>query len=145
MRWLHYPLSASLTRPLVAQSGSSPIRIRRRPNRQFCSRNGQLFGTDLGLGLEPVGRNLEPCESECGRNFSGRDPKRARVSEECWKKPDLPKRLTFSPFFPKIDGNDGGRPKFVGATSAWRQIDGPIPGAHSRRMLRFWKIRGWGL
>jgi len=59
---------------MEAPSGSSPIWIRERPNRRFWSRSGQLFGTDFGLGLEPAGRNLEPHESECGRNFSGPYP-----------------------------------------------------------------------
>ena len=61
---------------MEAQSGSSPIRIRGRPNRRFWTRSAQLFGTDFGLGLEPAGRNLEPHESECGRNFSGPDPEK---------------------------------------------------------------------
>ena len=136
---------ACLHRASVRVARRPGSRIPGRRNRRFWSRSRHCFGPDFAFGWEPVGRNLEPCESECGRNFSGRDPETGRVSEVCWKKTDLPKMWTFSPFFLKIDGNDGGRPKFGGPLSAWRQIDGPIPGACSRRMLRFWKIRGVGV
>ena len=63
----------------LGESDGSSVRLEPDPDSgtsksTICSRSGQLFGTDFGLGLESAGRNLGPHESECGRNFSGPDP-----------------------------------------------------------------------
>ena len=172
---------------MEAQSGSSPIRIRGRPNRRFWTRSAQLFGTDFGLGLEPgesdgssVRLGTDPDSgtskstilvakpapfwlrfrsrpgarrTELGtprigmraQLFQTRPRKRSGSRKYAGKNRSRQKCGHFSPLFPKIDENEPGGPKFGGAISTWGEIDGPISGANCRRMLRFWKIRGWGL
>ena len=50
-----------------------------------------------------------------------------------------------SPFFPQIDGNEPGGPKFRGAISTWEKLMDPFLDPNHYRMLLFWKIRGVGV